>query len=276
MGVFGQQSDVRTRLEITRQGPPHAVGADPALAAGGFNHRQRGHGVQAQSFCQSHGFGSARQIDCRQQIVDQLGAGAVSCAGSNAKNLLTQGGQQLLASLPYPIGASHHQTHGALLGAQRAAGHGRIDEVNPHGGQTLGLQLHGGRPQSRTQHDHLAWLQTRASAAHAPQHRFGLRCVDHSHQQDAVGCQALDCRHGRAKRHRPMGYGPGLGLCIAVVNPNRPAQRAQTGQHAAAHVASTDEHDGQFVAHVCTSCFDLAIDMRMPSARPRVTIAVPP
>ena len=48
-GVFGQQGHVGTRGQVTGQGAAHAVRADPALAAGAFDHIQRAPTVQPQA-----------------------------------------------------------------------------------------------------------------------------------------------------------------------------------------------------------------------------------
>ncbi len=63
---------------------------------------------------------------------------------------------------------------------------------------------------------------------------------------------------------------------VCVVHSQRPTETAQTGQHAPAHVACPHHRHRHRCAHVCTSCLDLAIDIRMPSPKPSVTMAVPP
>jgi hypothetical protein len=59
----------------------------------------------------------------------------------------------------------------------------------------------------------------------------------------------------------------------------RPAQAQQALRHGAAHIADADHADWKGrhrFGHDCTSRLDLAIDINIPSANPKVTMAVPP
>ena len=60
-----------------------------------------------------------------------------------------------------------------------------------------------------------------------------------------------------------------------VVHGHGPATFAQAAQHGTAHVAGTDHAHG-CARHDCMNLRDLAIDIRMPSPAPSVTMAVPP
>jgi hypothetical protein len=62
------------------------------------------------------------------------------------------------------------------------------------------------------------------------------------------------------------------------MHPRGPAQAAQALRHAPAHIAHTHDADLQRPdgGHDCTSRLELAIDINIPSAKPSVTMAVPP
>jgi hypothetical protein len=51
----------------------------------------------------------------------------------------------------------------------------------------------------------------------------------------------------------------------------------QPARHATPHIAHTDDGDGgPDLGHDCTNCLERAIDIKIPTPSPRVTMAVPP
>ena len=143
-------------------------------------------------------------------------------------------------------------------------------------GQTFGLGLHRLRAQSRAQHHRLAGLEFGSSAILPPQNRLGLGGIHHGDQKHTIGGQTAGRMTRRRHGQGPMRQSLRLGLGIGVIHPHRPGQVPQTGQHGTAHIARPDHRNLRQRCHVCTNCLDLAIDIKMPKAKPRVTMAVPP
>ena len=119
-----------------------------------------------------------------------------------------------------------------------------------------------------------AGRQRRGGAVGAEQHLVALARIDHADDQRPRAGGGFGRRQHRLRAGAAKGFDF---LGDEVAGANRPPRVEKAAGHAAAHVADADDPDGAGAAsHVCTSRLALAIDIRMPSPNPSVTIAVPP
>jgi len=303
--ILGQQRGVGARFKIAGQCARHPVGADPAVTAGLLDHRQRLRAIQPQLLSQRDGLGRSRQVGRRQQVVDQLGARAVTRPLADVEEPSRDMPQQALMSSPQRRRRGHHQAHATVPGTRRTARHRRVQAAQSSLGQPCGQPLDVGRPDGGAQHHRGTGGQCRSGAGRAEQHGLGLRRIDHHHDQQRAASGHDRRRVGQFGARRG---GQRVAREVDVVHPHRLAGVAQPQRHRQPHVADADEGDGgvqqghlqisesangvassgrsgtgpagpqahQGQGYLCIRPRLRAIDISMPSATPRVTIAVPP
>ena len=236
--VLGEQRRVRARRGVAGERARHAVAADPALPARALDDGERSCRIEADALGQRERLGGAGEVDRGEQVVDELGAGAVAGALAEPEHRFRQFAEQRGVPGVDRIAAGDHQAHRSSTRTGRAARHRRLDPVDAERVEARRERLDALGRDRRTEDDAGARRRRARDAIAAEQHRLGLRRIDHRDDHHRAG---LGERRRRRADLRADVLRERFAVGANVADGDRVAAVAQALGHRQAHVADADD-----------------------------------